>query len=515
MRRTELFILLSLSLYALAVRLLPGIASADFGSAWDEGYYATVTHAALERPLQLLFPFIYESDLDRILSNKPPGLFWLGAFSSTLFGPTELSLRLISVMAGAASPAVLHALLKPYTGSNLALVAAGVLAASPLHVAFSRVYQMDAIGLFYALLTTHLLLRGIRRGDVRALYWAAPVVALALLTKLWSPMLPVVTLLPWLYREARQVDRSRSRSPLYGRTDRRLFLHVLGSLGAGFLAFSLWPLLLLLERDRYAGFLWMGRSGSVGQLLFSLYGTDLWADDPHRVLGQLFAPYQGLGHFDRDLLGTPLELVLVLMGGALLGVRCAREPSRVPAMVRASYPLLLWLAAFLPIHLGRRHHLQYLVILTPLWALLIAQGLCALSELSPRVGRVLAGIAAAVLLATPAYMVLSGKEILYRTHYREMGAFVRAQGGGVVACRYMPGLSYYTGRLERPIDRASPLARSVPAGVVRYVDFKRDERDNIMRSVDRNWVRSRCTDVSSRAGIPGDAPHALYDCASR
>jgi len=490
-RRTELQILLAVSAYALAVRLLPGLESADFGSAWDEGYYAIATRGAIEHPLKLLFPVVFEQDLDRTLINKPPGLFWLGALSSLVFHPPELALRLVSVLAGAASPALLYALLRPRVSAPLSLAAAGALAASPLHVAFSRVFQMDVLGLFYALLATLLLWRGLLAGRVRTIYWAAPVFALALLTKLYSPLLPLIALLPFFYREA-------------GSGARRLFFHVLGSLAAGTLAFALWPVLLVIERHRYGGFLWMRPGASVNDLLFSRYGTELWGPDPAHVFGQLAVPYQGLGHFDTALLVTPLELALVALG-AFAWLR--RRPRAEMAL-----PLLLWLLAFLPVHLGRRHYLQYLVMLTPLWAILAARGFVALPELLPRLGRVLAAGSAAWALVVPVRMILGGNEVLYDTHYREIADYVRSAGAGRVASRYMPGLSYYTGRMEQAIDRVSPLERSVRSGRVHFVDVKRDPRDDIMSSVDRAWVTAHCTDVSERARIPAAAAHALFDC---
>ncbi len=491
MRRTELQILLAISAYALAVRLLPGIGSADFGSAWDEGYYAIATRGAVEHPLRLLFPVVFEQDLDRTLINKPPGLFWLGALSSLVFHPPELALRLVSVLAGAASPALLYALLRPRVSAPLSLAAAGALAASPLHVAFSRIFQMDVVGLFYALLATLLLLRGLRTGRVRTIYWAAPVIALALLTKLYSPLLPVIALLPFFYREA-------------GPGARRLFFHVLGSLAAGTFAFALWPLLIAIEYRHYRGFLWMRPGASVSDLLFSRYGTDLWAPDPAHVLGQLAVSYQGLGHFDTGLLVAPLEIALFALGASAW---LWRRPRAEPVL-----PLLLWLIAFLPVHLGRRHYLQYLVMLTPLWAILVARGFVALPELVPRLGRVLAAGSAAWALLVPVRMILGGNEVLYDTHYREIADHVRGVGEAHVASRYMPGLSYYTGRMEPAIDRVSPLEPNVRSGRVRFVDVKRDPRDDIMSSADRAWVAAHCTDVSERARIPAAAAHALFDC---
>jgi 4-amino-4-deoxy-L-arabinose transferase-like glycosyltransferase len=490
-RRSELRILLFISAYALAVRLMPGIASADFGSAWDEGYYAIAARSALERPLNLLFPFVFEADLERTLINKPPGLFWLGALTAFFVDPPELGLRLVSVLSGAATPALLFALLRPYAAPGLALAAAGVLAASPLHVAFSRVFQMDVLDLFYALLATHLILRGLRRGEARAIYWAAPVVALALLTKLYSPVLPVVALLPFFYREA-------------GRDARRLFFHVLGALAAGTLAFALWPLLLAIEHDRYVTFLWMKRGASVWELLFSFYGTELWGPDANHLLGQLFVSYQGLGHFDTGLLGTPLELLLLAAGA----IACFWQRPRPASLL----PLVSWALAFLPVHLGQRHYLQYLVMLVPLWSILVARGLVALPELLPRVGGVAAVGVGAWLLVVPARMILTGNEVLYETHYRRMADHVGPDGAGRVAVRYMPGFSYYTGRLERPFGRVSPLEASVRRGRVHYVDVKRDPRDDILSAADRAWVVKYCSDVSARAGIPDDAAHALFDC---
>ncbi len=498
-RRTHRLLLLALTSYALAVRLLPGIGRYDFGSAWDEGYYAVVARGAAHHLLNWVYPFVFERSLDRVLINKPPAFFWLGALALHLpLGP-ELALRLVSVIAGVASIPIFEALCRSYCSRRAALLAALVFASSPLHVALSRVYQMDVVGLFYGLLATYLIVRGIRHRSSIAILASAPIIGLALLTKLWAPVLPVFGLIPFFLCEAHRRREGRTK------------LAVGFAFAAGLAIFAAWPIALSIWRTPYTGFLWMRRGSRVWDLLFLRYGITRYESG----MQQLAAPYLSLGHFH---VGTPAIAVEVglALGGMLFALAKAKRRGTERLLLRRATPMLLWVLAYLPVAMGRDHYLQYLLVLLPAWSIAVGGGLNALLEVR-RAGGVLGTALAVALLAHPVYLVLHGDEILYETHYREMGAFIAAHTAGTkgtAECRYAPGLSYYTGRMERPYDSRWPVEERVERGAVRFVDVKRSRRDNTLRRTDRRWIQTHCTDVSEAAGLPAGSLHALYDCAA-
>jgi 4-amino-4-deoxy-L-arabinose transferase-like glycosyltransferase len=500
--RTHRFLLSAILVYAGIVRLLPGIARYDFGSAWDEGYYAIAATGAAHRAANWLYPFIYERSLDHVLINKPPAFFWLGALALHLPFAPELALRLVSVVAGVASVAVFEALCRMFCRRSYALLAATAFASNPVHVALSRVYQMDVIALFYALASTYLLLGGIRRRSRARILCAGLVLGLGLLTKLWAAALPVVALLPFLLCEAR-----RRRTQALG-----IFVVLAYVLGA--LVFAVWPVALWLRHGPYSGFLWMRPGASVWDLLFFRYGTSRYESPAMSVAERFFAPYLSLGHFR---IGTPFLAIGVAV--AVAGAAAPFATGRTRKLGRLTFyravPVLLWTLAYLPIAGGKDHYLQYLIVLLPVWSILVGNALSTLLGMG-RGGVASCALLTITALTEPIYLVLHGDEILYATHYREMGAFIAARetsGPGLAECRYAPGLSYYTGHMEKPYDGRWPIERGVARGVVRFVDVKRSRRDNTLTRADRRWVKENCTDVSVAAGLPREGLHALYDCA--
>jgi 4-amino-4-deoxy-L-arabinose transferase-like glycosyltransferase len=502
-RRTHHLLVLALTGYAVLVRALPGIGSYDFGSAWDEGYYAIVARGAASRAHNLVYPFVFEGSLDRVLINKPPGFFWVGALALQLPLSPELALRLVSVLAGAASVPLFEAICRLYMRRRRALLAALALAASPLHVAFSRVYQMDVLVLFYALSAAYLLLRGVQRRNLALIYSAGPLLGLALLTKLWVGAVPVVSLLPFLISEAR-----RRKTP-------RLAGHAAAAMLSGVLLFAVWPIVIAATSDAYTGFLWMPPGSTVWDLLFFRYGSSRFFSEGESWARQLVVSYLTLGHFRLDAGALWFETGLALLAVVPALREIARRRTMTRLGVYRALPVLLWVLAYLPVQLGREHYLQYLVVLVPVWSALVGGGLDTLFRL-PNQQLAQIGVAAGTLamLVQPIRMVKEGDEILYRTHYREMGAYVRTRPSGssrLVFCRYAPGLSFYTGGMEKPYPRRA-LPRSVARGVARFVDLKRSERDNTLGEKQRHWVEVHCTDVSRDAGVPWDSLHALYDC---
>jgi 4-amino-4-deoxy-L-arabinose transferase-like glycosyltransferase len=502
-RRTHRLLVLAVTVYAIVVRALPGIGSYDFGSAWDEGYYAIVARGAAAHALNLVYPYVFEGSLDRVLINKPPGFFWIGALALKLPLRPELALRLVYVFEGAASVPLFEATCRLYMRRRNALLAALVLATSPLHVAFSRVYQMDVLVLFYALAATYLLLRGVRRRRLALIYAAGPLLGLALLTKLWVGAAPVVALLPFLICEAR-----RRRTP-------RLGAHAAAAMLSGVLLFAVWPLVIAARPAPYTGFLWMRPGSTVWDLLFTRYGSTRFFSDGEAVARQLVVSYLSLGHFRLDRGAFWFEAGLALLGfvPTLREIAERRTVSRL--RIYRALPLLLWVLAYLPVQLGREHYLQYLVVLVPVSSVLVGNGVDALLRVPTRGFAGLAFAAGALaLLVEPIRMVSQGDEILYRTHYREMGAYLRtrsSEGGTRVFCRYAPGLSFYTGGMEKPYPRRF-LPKSLMRGAARFVDVKRSARDNGLGERPRRWVEVHCRDVSKDAGLPSDSLHALYDC---
>lgn len=108
-------------------------------AAQDEAVYSHIT-IRMARTGEWLTPRF----LDRLALFKPPMLYWLSGISVKLFGPSNLSLRLPSILAGAAVAALAVAWALSW-GPWQALAVALLLAANPLLHRLSRLNLMDAL----------------------------------------------------------------------------------------------------------------------------------------------------------------------------------------------------------------------------------------------------------------------------------------------------------------------------------------------------------------------------------
>lgn len=132
-----------------AVRLGFRVDSSGIASGWvdpvgriaaqDEAVYSHIA-IRMARTGEWLTPRF----LDRLALFKPPMLYWLSGLAAKLFGPSNLSLRLPSILAGAAV-AALAVGCALHWGPWQALAVALLLAANPLLHRLSRLNLMDAL----------------------------------------------------------------------------------------------------------------------------------------------------------------------------------------------------------------------------------------------------------------------------------------------------------------------------------------------------------------------------------
>jgi|GEM_PF-2362485 len=157
-----------------AIVILPGLGVQSLAN-WDEAIYGVLTRELLGEPgLTLRYG-------DRLWFEKPPFAFWLMAVSSSVFGLTELALRLPSALFGIAA-IVLQYLAGRRLGSRTAGVLAAVLLLGvPQFVAYSRMAMTDVPLATLGMLSVVLLLYANERSALMMAAGAA--FGLAILTK--------------------------------------------------------------------------------------------------------------------------------------------------------------------------------------------------------------------------------------------------------------------------------------------------------------------------------------------
>ena len=118
-----------------------------------------------------------------ITVDKPPAALWLMALSGRLFGFSSWSMLLPEALLGVASVALVADTVRRTAGAVAGLVAAIVMALTPVAVLMFRFNNPDALLTFLMVAAAWLLVRSLQTGRARWLLLAAAVLGLAFLTK--------------------------------------------------------------------------------------------------------------------------------------------------------------------------------------------------------------------------------------------------------------------------------------------------------------------------------------------
>ncbi|MEW5870529.1 MAG: glycosyltransferase family 39 protein [Chloroflexota bacterium] len=127
--------------------------------------------------------------------DKPPLGFWIQAGSAYLLGVNGFALALPQALAGVCSIPLLYALVKRHFGAKAGLLAALVLAITPVTVSTERNNTIDGLLVFVLLLATWAFLKAVHDGRLRYLLLGVFLVGLGFNIKMLQAYLP----LPALY----------------------------------------------------------------------------------------------------------------------------------------------------------------------------------------------------------------------------------------------------------------------------------------------------------------------------
>ncbi len=128
----------------------------------NNGYGSEYYAAAVRSMLQSFHLFFYDAfDPAGFLSlDKPPVAFWIQTAFASVLGFSPWSIHLPQVLAGTASVALLHRIVRRAYGPVAALLAAFLLALTPIAVAIDRSNNTDSWLVLFLLLAASVALRG-------------------------------------------------------------------------------------------------------------------------------------------------------------------------------------------------------------------------------------------------------------------------------------------------------------------------------------------------------------------
>jgi 4-amino-4-deoxy-L-arabinose transferase-like glycosyltransferase len=328
---------------------------------WSNTYYAAAVRSMLAGPSTFFFGSFDPGGF--ITIDKPPFGFWVEVLSARLLGYSGVSLLLPGALAAIASVWLLARLVGRHFGRLAGLVAALVLAVTPISVATARNNTVDSLLVLVILLAVAAGLRWGETGQWRWLVAAGALVGLGFNIK----MLEAYLALPAMGL-AVLVDRHWS-------VRRRIGHLALATASLVVVSFS-WALIVDAVPAASRPFVGGSMANTVVDLALNYNGIDRLAG------GQTFPNLGRAGPLrllDPSLSGQiGWWLVLGLIGLAVVVIELRRRPARRRFLV----PVVLWggwfatAAAFFSV--ARFWHPHYLVMLAPAVAALAGGGTAAL-----------------------------------------------------------------------------------------------------------------------------------------
>ncbi|CAN5350101.1 hypothetical protein BH11ACT2_BH11ACT2_03000 [soil metagenome] len=225
------------------------------------GYANSFYSAAVQAGSVNWEAFFYGSSdaANSITVDKPPASLWFMALSVRIFGLSSFSILLPEVLMGVATVAVLFALVRRHYSPQVALLAGGALAITPVAALMFRFNNPDALLVLLLTLATYFTLRGVETAKVRWVVWAGVMVGFGFLTKQLQAFL-ILPVLAAVYVWA---------SP--ARLGKRL-LHLVAALGAVIVSAGWWVAIVQLVPASMRPYIGGSQSNNFLELTFGYNG---------------------------------------------------------------------------------------------------------------------------------------------------------------------------------------------------------------------------------------------------
>jgi 4-amino-4-deoxy-L-arabinose transferase-like glycosyltransferase len=152
-------------------------------------YYTAAIESMLQSPSN--FFFVAAEPGGSVSIDKPPVGLWLQALSAMFLGVNGFAVVLPQILAGIISVPILYHLVKRYAGTAAGLIAALVLAITPVAIAADRNNTMDSTLILTLLLAAWAFIKATESGRLRWLLVGAVLIGIGFNIKMLQAFLPV------------------------------------------------------------------------------------------------------------------------------------------------------------------------------------------------------------------------------------------------------------------------------------------------------------------------------------
>jgi 4-amino-4-deoxy-L-arabinose transferase-like glycosyltransferase len=445
-------------------RLLAGLAAVVAGIAYGWGIANNPLHyvnAAVVRSMSESWHNFFYAAFDPagfLAIDSAPGGYWIQALFARVFGYHAWAMLLPQVLAGAATVLVLFGLVRRWAGNAAGVIAAVVLAATPVTIVATRINLVDAFLVLALVSAAYTFWRALESGTWKWLAATALLAGFGFHVKLF-PALVILPVLAVVYLACAPIP-----------TARRL-AHIAWAGGLAMAASSIWVVFVALTPASARPYVDGSTSNSVWQMVWNYNTFSRVEGDAAFQPGSFEVPVlrdgqpipndqggdAGLARLFGDQVGgqiswlLPLAAVL-LVAGLLATWRASRtDRSRAGWLLWGGWLLVYGLAVSLPPSM----HPYYTVLLAPPIAAIVGAGLW--SAVTSWTGRAQWWVLPVGLLATGTWtVVLLGRASDYQPWLRPL--VVIATVGAVAAT-----LLYRRGERLRVVG---PLAAGATAVAV-------------------------------------------------
>lgn len=180
------FLVIAIMVFSFAIHMY------NIESIGDANAYYT---AAVESMLKSWsnFFFVAAEPGGSVSVDKPPLGLWIEAVFAYFLGVSGFSVSLPNILAGVFGIPLLYAMVKKYMGELAGLVAAFVMAITPVFVATNRNNTMDGLLVFFLLLAVWAFIKATESGKLAWLLLGAFIVGLGFNIKMLQAFLPLPT----------------------------------------------------------------------------------------------------------------------------------------------------------------------------------------------------------------------------------------------------------------------------------------------------------------------------------
>lgn len=164
----------------------------------SNAYYTAAVTSMLENPKAFFYASL-DSGL-YVTVDKPPLGLWIQAISCAVFGVNSFGILFPQALAGVLCSLIIFFLVRRYFGDTAGVVAAAVMAFTPILIALDRTNNLDTLLLFFLLCSAAFALRAARKRSFGQWLLAVAFVGLGFNIKMLEAymVLPAVFLVYWL-----------------------------------------------------------------------------------------------------------------------------------------------------------------------------------------------------------------------------------------------------------------------------------------------------------------------------